>query len=156
MTSRPDAATRAAAPPALEDFLCFALHATGFAFNRVYREPLGRLGLTYPQYLVLVALWTEDSIPVGRLGERLALDSSTLTPLLKRLEGLGLVTRRRSPEDERKVIVSLTEKGNAMRADAACVVQAVADATGLSNIDIARMTRDLHALRENLVQAAAR
>lgn len=143
-----------ATPPALEDFLCFALHATGFAFNRVYREPLGRLGLTYPQYLVLVALWTEDAVPVGRLGERLALDSSTLTPLLKRLEGLGLVTRKRSTEDERKVIVSLTEKGDALRAEAACVVQNVAEATGLSASGIARLTRDLQSLRDHLVRAA--
>jgi DNA-binding MarR family transcriptional regulator len=140
----------------LDDLLCFAVHATGIAFNRVYREPLRRLGLTYPQYLVMVALWTESGVTVGRLGDALALDTSTLTPLLKRLEALGLVTRRRSTEDERRVIVSLTAKGDALRAEAAQVVRSVAEATGLPAPEIARLTRDLQALRRGLEAAAVR
>jgi DNA-binding MarR family transcriptional regulator len=146
--------TPAPTAPSLDQFLCFAVHATGFAFNRVYREALRPLGVTYPQYLVMVALWTEDGVTVGALGERLALDSSTLTPLLKRLEGLGLITRRRSSQDERRVIVSLTAKGAAMRAAAEQVVRSVTMATGLTADGIARLTKDLQTLRDNLEHAA--
>src|SRR5947209_12003660 len=119
----------AEALPDLDDFLCFAVYSTGFAFNRVYRKPLRKLGLTYPQFLVMAALWGEDGVTVGALGEKLSLDTSTLTPLLKRLERVGLVTRRRSQEDERRVMVALTQKGAAMRAEAGeitrCIVAAV-------------------------------
>src|SRR5579863_1399711 len=123
-----DAAASDESLPSLDDMLCFAVYAAGFAFNRVYRKLLGRIGLTYPQFLVLAALWGEDAVAVGALGEKLSLDTSTLTPLLKRLEGLGLLTRRRDRADERRVIVSLTSKGSAMRAEAgeiaACVFAA--------------------------------
>src|SRR5580704_12614961 len=103
--------------PDLDEFLCFAIYSTGFAFNRIYRRPLGRLGLTYPQFLVMAALWGRDGVAVGALGAKLWLDTNTLTPLLKRLEAVGLIVRERSKEDERKVIVSLTEKGSAMRSE---------------------------------------
>src|SRR5215467_14258900 len=88
--------------------LCFAVYSTAHAFNRVYKPLLDRLGLTYPQYLVMLALWERDGVPVKEIGERLFLDSGTLTPLLKRLETAELVTRTRSAEDERQVIVALT------------------------------------------------
>lgn len=142
--------------PGLDDLLCFAVHSTGFAFNRLYRRPLQRLGLTYPQYLVMVALWGGDGVTVGRLGEQLSLDTSTLTPLLKRLEALGFLTRRRSEADERRVIVSLTEKGRDLRREAAEVTRCVAEGAGLSPADLARLTREILALRSRLEQAAAK
>ena len=96
--------------PNLDDHLCFAIYSTGFAFNRIYRRALQNLGLTYPQYLVMVALWGGDRVTVGRLGQQLALETSTLTPLLKRLETLGFLKRTRSEQDERRVIVATTAK----------------------------------------------
>jgi len=142
--------------PDLDELLCFAVHSTGFAFNRIYRRPLQRLGLTYPQYLVMVALWGEDGVTVGRLGERLALDTSTLTPLLKRLEGLGLLTRSRSRTDERRVMVALTEKGRAMQLEAADVTRCIVESAGLPVADLVRLTREIRALRSNLKRAVAK
>ena len=148
--------TAHAAPPIpdIDDFLCFAVHSTGFAFNRIYRKPLAKLGLTYPQFLVMTALWGEDRVAVGALGEKLALDTSTLTPLLKRLEGMGLLARRRAEEDERRVIVSLTEKGSAMRAEVGHIMRCVFDAADLSPEAFVKLTRDIQALRRNLERAA--
>src|SRR6185369_571566 len=90
-----------------DDFICFAIYSAGHAFSRVYKPLLEKLGVTYPQYLVLVALWAKDGQTVGELGEVLFLESSTLTPLLKRLEGLELVTRSRDPSEERQVRIRL-------------------------------------------------
>ena len=149
-----DAAAAESPLPTLDDMLCFAVYATGFAFNRVYRKPLSRLGLTYPQFLVLAALWSEDAASVGALGEKLSLDTSTLTPLLKRLEGMGLITRRRSAEDERRVIVSLTEKGSAMRAGAGDIMRCIFVAADLSPEAFAKLTRDIQTLRRHLERAA--
>ncbi len=140
--------------PDLENFLCFAVHATGFAFNRVYRKPLAKLGLTYPQFLVLASLWGEDAVAVGALGEKLALESSTLTPLLKRLEAMGLVVRERAREDERRVIVSLTPKGSHLRAEAGEIMRCIHAAAGLPPDAFAGLTRDIQALRRNLEKAA--
>ena len=140
--------------PPLDDFLCFAVHSTGFAFNRVYRRLLARLGLTYPQFLVMAALWSEDGVAVGALGEKLALDTSTLTPLLKRLEAMGLLDRRRSAEDERRVIVSLTPKGAALRAEAGDIMAGVFAAADLAPQDFRRLTHDIQNLRRNLEKAA--
>ena len=148
-----DAAATSARPP-LDDMLCFAVYATGFAFNRVYRKLLGRLRLTYPQFLVLAALWGEDGVAVGALGEKLSLETSTLTPLLKRLEALGLLTRRRAAEDERRVIVSLTERGSALRAEAGEIARCVFDASNLPPEAFSRLTRDVQALRRNLERAS--
>ena len=149
-----DAGALDASIPDLDDLLCFAIHSAGFAFNRVYRKPLGRLGLTYPQFLAMSALWGEDGVPVGALGGKLSLDTNTLTPLLKRLEGLGLVERRRSREDERKVIVSLTSKGSAMRAEAQDIFRCMFAAADLSPQAFQRLTSDIQALRRNLERAA--
>ena len=102
----------------LDDFLCFALHSTAQAAVRANKPMLDELGLTYPQYLVMVALWAADGQTVGSIGDKLFLESSTLTPLLKRLEAAGLVRRARCAEDERQVRVSLTEKGEALRGKA--------------------------------------
>ena len=103
----------------LDDFLCFALHSTAQAAVRANKPMLDKLGLTYPQYLVLVALWAEDHQTVGGLGAKLFLESSTLTPLLKRLEAAGYVRRTRCPEDQRQVRIRLTEAGWALREKAA-------------------------------------
>jgi DNA-binding MarR family transcriptional regulator len=140
--------------PPVGDFLCFAVYSTGFAFNRIYRKPLAKLGLTYPQFLVMAALWGEDAVTVGALGERLRLDTSTLTPLLKRLEAAGLLTRRRSDADERRVIVSLTERGSAMRAEAGGIMRCIFDAADLSPDAFIKLTRDIQTLRRNLERAA--
>jgi DNA-binding MarR family transcriptional regulator len=140
--------------PDLDDFLCFAVHSTGFAFNRIYRKPLARLGLTYPQFLVMTALWGEDRVSVGALGDKLALDTSTLTPLLKRLENMELLTRRRAADDERRVIVSLTEKGSAMRGEVADIMRCIFDAANLAPEAFVKLTRDIQALRRNLERAA--
>ncbi|MFJ6099557.1 MarR family winged helix-turn-helix transcriptional regulator [Streptomyces sp. NPDC092359] len=120
-----------------EDFLrldhqiCFSLHAATRAFNGVYRDALKDLGLTYPQYLVMLVLWEHGELPVKGIGERLRLDSGTLSPLLKRLEAAGRVERRRSPEDERSVTVRPTAEGAALRERALGVPRRIAAATGL-------------------------
>ena len=148
--------TDAGSPPVppLDDFLCFAVYSTGFAFNRVYRKLLAKVGLTYPQFLVMAALWGEDGPTVGALGEKLSLDTSTLTPLLKRLEAMGLLDRRRSTQDERRVIVTLTPEGAALRAQASDVLKCVRAAADLDPADFTRLTRDIQALRRNLERAA--
>src|SRR5215212_1497516 len=99
------------APLRLDNQLCFAVYSAAHAFNRVYKPLLDRLGLTYPQYLVMLVLWERDGVPVKDIGERLFLDSCPLTPLLKRLETAGLVSRTRSTEDERQVLIDLTPLG---------------------------------------------
>src|SRR5258707_9190090 len=102
-----DVTDKSLTSPVLEDLVCFAVYAAGHAFNRVYKPLLDELGLTYPQYLVMTALWGEDDQTVGALGGQLSLEYSTLTPLLKRLERLGMISRRRDPEDERQVRLRL-------------------------------------------------
>jgi DNA-binding MarR family transcriptional regulator len=154
MSRRPSPSSPAPLPASLDDLLCFAIYSTGFAFNRVYRKPLQRLGVTYPQYLVMLALWDEDGVTVGRLGERLFLDTNTLTPLLKRLEALGLISRRRSDTDERRVLVTLTPKGRTLRREADDVMRCVGEAAGMPVGDLARLTKDIRALRANLERAA--
>lgn len=149
-------ARSAPSSPDLDDLLCFAIHSTGFAFNRIYRRPLRKLGLTYPQYLVMVALWGGDSVTVGRLGEQLALETGTLTPLLKRLETMGLLRRQRSEVDERRVIVTLTEKGRRLKREAADVTRCIAESAGLSLAELARLTQEIRVLRTNLERAAAK
>jgi DNA-binding MarR family transcriptional regulator len=127
-----------ATPPAetdevrLDDMVCFALHAASRAVTATYRPLLEPLGLTYPQYLVLSALWERDDRTVGELVELLQLDYGTMTPLLKRLEKRGLVRRTRSPDDERCVIVGLTDEGMSMRARAKSVYRAISDTFDLS------------------------
>lgn len=133
-----------------DEFLCFALYSTSHAFGRVYKSLLDPLGLTYPQYLVLVLLWQRDDQTVGQLGEALFLDSSTLTPLLKRLEAAGHVARRRDPEDERQVRVSLTSAGRALRDAAAHIPGSIAQASGLTAADARRLRTEITSLRDAL------
>ncbi|MEU3185066.1 MarR family transcriptional regulator [Streptomyces sp. NPDC006923] len=116
----------------LDDQLCFALYAASRAVTARYRPLLQELGLTYPQYLVMLVLWERDSASVRDLGEALQLDSGTLSPLLKRLETYGLIRRERRLEDERSVLVSLTEEGEALRERADAVPPAMGEAMGLT------------------------
>ncbi|GAA0626020.1 MarR family winged helix-turn-helix transcriptional regulator [Thalassospira tepidiphila] len=134
----------------LEKFLCFSIYSAGHAFNRVYKPLLDNLGLTYPQYLVMVTLWQEDNQSVRSIGAKLYLESSTLTPLLKRLEANGLVSRKRDPEDERSVRVSLTEAGKDLRNKAEEVPPCILDATGLDIETAKRLNRDLRTMRDQM------
>ena len=140
--------------PTLEQHLCFALYRASRAMIRGYTPLLEPLGLTYAQYLVLLALWQEDSLPVGRLGERLSLDSATLTPLLKRLEAHGSVERQRDPDDERVVRVQLTDKGHALRAK--CRDIPTAAACRLGDFEDPALLARIRRLREELTELADR
>lgn len=137
----------------LDHQVCFSLHAASRAFGQVYRVALKDLGLTYPQYLVMLVLWEHGELPVKRIGELLRLDSGTLSPLLKRLEAGGLVARRRSPEDERSVTVRLTDAGTALRERARGVPRRIAAATGLSFEEIGELRARLHTLTATLDDA---
>lgn len=134
----------------LAEFLCFAVYSANHAFNRVYKPLLGALGLTYPQYLAMVALWEQDDQTVGGLGARLFLESSTLTPLIKRLEADGLVTRARDADDERVVRVRLTDAGRALRQRAEAVPGCILDATGLDEQALTRLRHQISTLRDTL------
>src|SRR5712672_1207398 len=137
-------------PLLLGNQLCFAIYSTAHAFNRVYKPLLKRLGLTYPQYLVMVVLWERDGLPVRDIGERLFLDSGTLTPLLKRLEAAELVKRTRSTEDERQVLIALTPHGHALRERARAVPQAMLASSACSVGELFEMKNELVALRDKL------
>ena len=137
-------------PLRLDNQLCFAVYSTAHAFNRVYKPLLDRLGLTYPQYLVMLVLWEHDGVPVKDIGERLFLDSGTLTPLLKRLEAAGLIKRTRSTEDERQVLIALTQQGQALRETARAVPQAILASSACSLSELSAMKNELIALRDKL------
>ena len=130
--------------------VCFALYSAQLAMSKVYRKLLKELGLTYPQYLVMMVLWEQDRLSVSEIGERLFLDSATLTPLLKRLEGLGLVLRQRSRPDERHVEVTLTQSGKALRDQAEKVPEAVLCASQCRPEELVQLRDELHALRSRL------
>ncbi|MCK8676984.1 MarR family winged helix-turn-helix transcriptional regulator [Streptomyces lichenis] len=134
----------------LDHQICFSLHAAARAFNGVYRTALKDLGLTYPQYLVMLVLWEHGELPVKRIGERLRLDSGTLSPLLKRLEATGCVERRRSPEDERSVTVRPTPAGAALRERALDVPRRIGAATGMELAEIMELRVRLDRLTEAL------
>ncbi|WHO40582.1 MarR family transcriptional regulator [Sphingobium sp. AP49] len=140
---------------ALDDFLCFGVYSTGLAFNRLYKPLLDRYGITYPQYLVMVALARRDDQTVGELGGQLFLESNTLTPLIKRLETAGLVDRRRDSADERVVRVRLTSQGRGVTQEAsACVPEEILRASGLSVEEAMALNKALVALRGHLQGAA--
>lgn len=136
----------------LDNFLCFAIYSTNHAFTRVYKPLLDELDLTYPQYLVMVVLWEKDDQTVGSLGERLFLESSTLTPMLKRLEGMGYISRIRDRTDERQVRVKLTESGRALREKAANVPYDIASATGMKPAELVRLKQEIASLRTSLLR----
>jgi DNA-binding MarR family transcriptional regulator len=137
----------------LENQLCFALYSTSLAMSKVYRKLLAGLDLTYPQYLVMLVLWEQDELTVSAIGERLFLDSATLTPLLKRLEAAGMVRRARAAQDERQVIVSLTDAGRQLRAKARSLPGGVAKAVGCNASEAAAMIKRLDALRTALQES---
>ncbi len=136
----------------LDDFLCFAIYSANHAFTRVYKPLLDELELTYPQYLVMVVLWEKDDQTVGNLGEKLFLESSTLTPMLKRLEAMGYISRVRDRTDERQVRVRLTDTGRALREKASAVPNGIVDATGMEPAEMARLKREIAALRTSLLR----
>ena len=138
----------------LSEQLCFALYSTMAAMNKVYRKVLRELGVTYPQYLVLLVLWERDGLMVSEIGERLFLDSATLTPLLKRMEALGLLHRARAKDDERQVIVSLTARGLASKHRAAAVSGGVFCATECTPDELASIRDQLLVLRARLLKNA--
>jgi DNA-binding MarR family transcriptional regulator len=136
--------------PKLDNQLCFALYSTSLAMSKVYRKLLPKLGLTYSQYLVMMVLWEQDELVVSDIGERLFLDSATLTPLLKRMEAAELITRVRSASDERQVIITLTKKGDALRNIAAELQYDVFHAMECGLDEVIAMTEQLIALRTRL------
>jgi MarR family transcriptional regulator, organic hydroperoxide resistance regulator len=140
-------------PPKLDDFLCFAIYSTNLAVNRVYKPLLDQLGLTYPQYIVLIALYDEDDQTVGGLGDKLFLDSSTLTPLLKRMEAMGHLTRQRDPQDERQVRVRLTPQGRSLREKGIMSRSELLNSTNFSPTEYAQLREQMVKLRAYLSDA---
>ncbi|WP_181373030.1 MarR family winged helix-turn-helix transcriptional regulator [Massilia glaciei] len=140
----------------LENQFCFALYSASHAMTKTYKPLLDRLGLTYPQYLVMLVLWQHDGLLVKDIGARLFLDSGTLTPLLKRLEAGGLLARRRDPRDERQVRISLTGAGRALRAQAREIPEQLLCASGLELEALGRIRAELAKLRADLLEALAK
>ncbi|AOE39672.1 MULTISPECIES: MarR family winged helix-turn-helix transcriptional regulator [Pantoea] len=140
-------------PLLVDQQLCFALYSANLAMNKVYRQLLSQLDITYPQYLVMLVLWQKDDVTVSEIGEQLFLDSATLTPLLKRLESAGLINRQRTRQDERQVAVTLTEAGQALRARAEAIPEAVKCATACDDDALLALKLQLDGLRDNLNQS---
>lgn len=136
--------------PTIDQMLCFAVYSAGHAFTRFYKPRLDALDLTYPQYLVFLVLWEKDDLTVKALGDKLFLDSGTITPLIKRLEARGLVERRRDEDDERQVRIRLTAEGRALKGKAQAIPLAAATGTGLSKQGAEALRLELLALRERL------
>jgi DNA-binding MarR family transcriptional regulator len=137
-------------PLELQDFLCFAIYSASHAFNRVYQPLLRNLDLTYPQFIALVLLWEQDGQTVGELGQKLFLQSNTLTPMLKRLESLGYIKRSRDAADERQVRINVTEAGRKLRLRASDIVQSVRNATGLQDMQVKELLEKVDNLRTAL------
>lgn len=157
MSNATTTSTAAGAAPAETDWLrldvqlCFALYATSLAMTKLYKPLLTPLGLTYPQYLVMLVLWESDRLGVSELGQRLGLDSGTLTPLLKRLESSGLVERQRDGKDERRVEISLTAAGRDLRSRATDIPRQLACASACAPHELETLTRRIHELRANVL-----
>ena len=140
------------ASPRLSDFLCFAIYSANLAYGRAYKPILEELGLTYTQYIAIVALWENDNQTVSGLGEKLFLESNTLTPILKKLEGMGYLRRQRDPTDERQVLVSLTDAGRRLREKG--LTMNLVKASGLTPEEFGKMQKGVVVLRDNLIKAA--
>lgn len=134
----------------IDNQLCFALYSASLAMSKVYKPHLAALGLTYPQYVVMLVLWERDGQTVSEIGERLFLDSGTLTPLLKRLEAASLITRTRDSADERRVLIELTAAGRKLKARASKIPGCILEATQCSLADVTSLTRQIKALRTQL------
>jgi DNA-binding MarR family transcriptional regulator len=135
----------------LGDYLCFAVYSTNLAFGKAYKPLLDELGLTYTQYITIIALWEQDGQNVGSLGEKLFLESNTLTPILKKLETMGYVERQRDPEDERQVQVKLTKAGKRLREKAFSV--SLVQECGLTDDEFGTLQKAVVKLRNNLIKA---
>ena len=150
-------ASQKAKPPGsdrrLGDFLCFAIYSANLAFGRAYRKGLEDLGLTYPQWIAIVALWEQDDQTVSELGEKMFLESNTLTPVLKKLETMGYLRRQRDPADERQVRISLTDEGRLLRQKG--MHMNLVAATGLKPDEFARLQETVVTVRDNLIKATA-
>jgi len=138
--------------PKLSDFLCFAVYSANLAYGRAYKPILDDLGVSYTQWIIIVALWEQDHQTVSGLGEKLFLESNTLTPILKKLESLGFLTRQRDPADERQVIISLTQAGRALREKGA--QRTLVKASGLEPDEFEQTQRSIVKLRDNLIRHA--
>jgi len=138
--------------PRLADFLCFAIYSANLAYGRAYKPILEALGLTYTQYIAIVALWEQDNQTVGGLGEKLFLESNTLTPILKKLEEMGYLRRQRDPSDERQVLVSLTDAGRRLREKG--LDMNLVEASGLTPEEFPKVQKAVVTLRNNLIKAA--
>ncbi|CAN7516538.1 MarR family winged helix-turn-helix transcriptional regulator [Polaromonas sp. LjRoot131] len=134
----------------LDNQLCFALYSTSLAMTKLYKPLLEDLGLTYPQYLAMLVLWEQDGLTVSELGERLYLDSGTLTPLLKRMETAGLVSRLRAVQDERRVHITLTAEGRKLKAKAAKIPGCILSATQCSIPELVSLTQQVQSFRKRL------
>nr|WP_297527073.1 MarR family transcriptional regulator [uncultured Roseateles sp.] len=141
-------------PLEIDQQLCFAIYSTMLGMNKVYRELLKDLDLTYPQYLVMLVLWERDGLTVGEIAARVFLDSPTVTPLLKRLESAGLVSRDRSPQDERQVLITLTTAGRALRKRSAHLPQCIVDASDSDLSELMELRDRLLVLRERMARKA--
>lgn len=137
----------------LDNQACFALHSTSLMMTKVYKPMLQAIGLTYPQYLAMMVLWEKDGLTVGEISTRLLTDPGSLTPLLKRLEGEGLLSRTRSCEDERVVIVELTSQGRALQDKAQSIPQCILGASGFSLERLQSLQAELQALRSHLQES---
>ena len=140
----------------LEDQLCFSLYATSMAINRLYKPLLDRLGITYPQYLVLSVLWEEDGRSIGAIATRLDLEPSTITPLVKRLEAAGLVTRTRRRDDERGVVVALTARGLELRTESRCLGEALVARAGMTAEEMIALNREVRRLHQALTDRGSK
>lgn len=150
MTTDKDDKKEADAPLLLDQQMCFALYSANLALHKLYRQLLAPLEITYPQYLVMMVLWERDDVTVSEIGERLFLDSATLTPLLKRLETAGLLHRLRSRKDERQVVVTLTDAGRELRMKALDIPESVRCASACELETLQSLKGELEILRDNL------
>lgn len=146
--------TRAPPDAKLADFMCFSIYSANLAYGRAYKPILEDLGVTYTQWIVVVALWEENHQTVKGLGEKLFLESNTLTPILKKLEELGYVSRRRDPADERQVVISLTDAGRRLREEG--TQRTLVDAAGMTMDELDQLQKSVARLRNNLLEHARR
>ncbi|MDC5069807.1 MarR family winged helix-turn-helix transcriptional regulator [Acinetobacter baumannii] len=136
----------------LENQLCFLIYSTNLALNQLYRKLLTPLGITYPQYLVMLVLWEKDEITVSEIGSKLFLESSTLTPILKKLEALQLLNRTRSKKDERQVIITLSEKGKKLKEQAVNIPTHILEASSCDTATLLGLKDQLTQLRTNIAK----
>lgn len=141
-------------PLKLENFLCFSIYSAGHAFNQFYRPLLDEIGLTYPQYLVMVSLWSRDDQTVKEIGQALSLESNTLTPLLKRLEALQLISRTRDAKDERQVRIRLTQNGKSLKQQAKRIPTCLADALGFREDELKELHDKMLLVQRRLQRSA--